>query len=263
MAARGEGGGRGRGRGQTIEVRSVERGRLHVPEEREGTLPGIVLVHDVWGLSEHSHALADDLAAEGFGVLEVDLYRALGDVEIRDPGEQIRSLSDPDVLADLEASADWLAAQPDCRDRRIGVVGVCMGGTYALLAACLLDRFAAAAPFYGILSYDEGLLAGPEGRDPARKPRSPIEAAGALRTPLLASFGSEDGFVPDEHVARLEAALATSGTPFEIDRHAGAGHAFLNETRPDAFHPEASARAWTRLVPFLRAELSPPRARRG
>lgn len=229
-------------------------GRFHRPDDT-GSYPGLVLVHDVWGLSEHSQALAADLAAEGFGVLEIDLYRALGDFEIQDPGAHIRSLSDPEILADLDRGADRLAGEPCCQGRKRGVLGVCMGGTFTLLAACLSDRFAAAAPFYGMLSYDQGMLCGPNGRDRTRKPCSPIEAAGRLRTPMVASFGREDSFVPDADVDALEAALSTSGTAFEIDRYAGAGHAFLNRTRPEAYREDASCQAWARVVPFLHREL--------
>jgi len=241
-------------------VESVALGRFHCLADATGasSLPGLVLIHDVWGLSEHSDALARDLAREGFGVLEIDLYRALGEIEIEDVGAHIRSLSDASVLADLDTGAAWLReASSLCRGRSVGIVGVCMGGTYALLAACELDGFAAAAPFYGILSYDEGMLAPPEGhdRDRERKPRSPIEAAGGLRTSLLASFGREDGFVPEAHVDALEAALATSGTAFEVDRYADAGHAFLNRTRPEAYREAAAESAWCRVIPFLRAEL--------
>lgn len=229
-------------------------GRFHRPEAGD-SYPALVLVHDVWGPSEHSLALAKDLAAEGFGVLEIDLYRERGDFEIDDPGTQIRSLSDPEILRDLERGADWITARPDCEGRKCGVLGVCMGGTYTLLAACLSDRFAAAAPFYGMLSYEHGMLLGPTGRDHEKKPLSPIEAAARLRTPLLASFGREDAFVPEADVDALEAALGRSGTAFEIDRYAGAGHAFLNRTRPDAYREDASRRAWARVIPFLHREL--------
>lgn len=72
---------------------STECGRFHRPENTEG-VPGLVLIHDVWGLTEHSQALAADLASEGFGVLEIDLYRNHSDDPIEDPGVQIRSLVD-------------------------------------------------------------------------------------------------------------------------------------------------------------------------
>lgn len=241
--------------GMPTQSETTERGRFHRPEQ-EGSFPGLVLVHDVWGLSEHSQALATELAGVGFGVLEIDLYRGLGDAPIEDPGARIRSLVDAEILADLDAGAGWLANESSvCRGRRIGIVGVCMGGTFSFLAACQSDRFAAAAPFYGILSYDEGLIAGPDGRDHVKKPASPIEAAALLHMPLLASFGGQDTFVPDDHVDALEAGLGESGLAFEIDRYPDAGHAFLNRTRADAYHEASSIAAWARATRFLLAEL--------
>lgn len=241
---------------QTVS-QEVAFGALHEPVRDAGSsLPGLVLIHDVWGRSAHSRELASDLAAEGFGVLEIDLYRDLETVEIEDPGRFIRGLSDPQILADLDAGANWLAGRERCRDRRIGVVGVCMGGTYGLLAACLSEAFAAAAPFYGILSYEHGMLCDPDGRDLARKPHAPLEVADRLRMPLLASFGIEDTMVPIEDVDALEQALTRSGTDFEIDRYPGAGHAFLNRTRETAYRPEAAAAAWRRVIPFLHKTLA-------
>jgi len=238
----------------TIE-RDVALGRYHAPGDASTeTLPGVVLIHDVWGLSDHSRALAADLAQEGFAVLEIDLYRDMDDVSIEAPGPFIRTLSDPGILADLDAGADWLVGEMNARPK-VGVMGVCMGGTYALLAACLSDRFAAAAPFYGILSYDEGMLAEPSGRDRERKPFAPIEVASRLRMPLLASFGAEDEFVPVDHVRALEGALPKGGPPWQVDLYEGAGHAFLNRTREAAYRADASARAWSKLIPFLRSEL--------
>ena len=239
----------------TTTSEDVGMGRFHRPAEGDG-LPGLVLVHDVWGLSEHSRALATDWAREGFGVLEIDLYRRHDRVEIEDVGAWIRGLSDPEIVADLEAGAHWLAQESvACRGQSVGITGVCMGGLYTLLAACQSDRFAAAAPFYGMLSYDEGLLAADEGRDRERKPVSPIEASEALRCPTIASFGREDGFVPETDVDALAAGFARSGTRFEIDRYEGAGHAFLNRTRPEAYSETASATAWSRVVPFMRDAL--------
>ncbi len=233
----------------------VALGRIHRPEEGD-SFPSLVLIHDVWGLSDHSRQLASALAAEGFGVLEIDLYRDGAGPPTEDPGAFIRSLSDPSVLSDLDLGADWLTSQSWGHKRKVGVVGVCMGGTFTLLAASTSDRFSAAAPFYGILSYDRGMLAAPEGRNRERKPHSPLEIADRLRMPLLASFGREDEFVPNDDVDRLEAALSGSGKPFTIDRYEHAGHAFLNRTREPAYRAEASQAAWGRLIPFLRSELA-------
>jgi carboxymethylenebutenolidase len=242
-----------------VTSEAAELGRFHRALLGTGrsapTLPGLVLIHDVWGLSEHSEALSTALAAAGFAVLEIDLYRLLGDFVIEEPGPHIRSLSDPSVLGDLDAGAEWLAEQEVCSGRKIGVMGVCMGGTFAALAACHSERFAASAPFYGILSYDEGILADPGARNRQKKPSSPIEAAGELRMPILASFGRDDELVPDSDVDAFEAGLATSGVSYQIERYDGAGHAFLNQTRTEAYRPDVAARAWGRVIPFLHGAL--------
>jgi carboxymethylenebutenolidase len=238
----------------STQTMDVSLGRFHCPHAA-AELPGLVLIHDVWGPSEHSRALAADLAGEGFGVLEIDLYRDRAGPPSEDPGAFIRSLPDPEILADLDRGAEWLLDQTTSRIQQVGVVGVCMGGTYALLAASESERFRAAAPFYGILSYKAGLLADPAGRDPEKKPGSPIERAPHLRMPILASFGAADEFVPAADVDVLEAGFAASGSEFRVDRYPGAGHAFLNRTREAAYHPTASAEAWARIVPFLHAQL--------
>lgn len=239
-----------------IAERDTSLGRYHAPESTQSdSLPSLVMIHDVWGPSEHSHDLAADLAGEGFGVLEIDLYRDMGTVSIEEPGAFIRSLSDPSVLADLDRGADWLASETNANEK-MGVIGVCMGGTYALLAACLSKRFSASAPFYGILSYDAGLLLNPDGRDLERKPLSPLEAADQLRMPLLASFGEEDEFVPTADVRDFESRLAKCRHSHQVDVYRGTGHAFLNRTREPAYRPEASEQAWSKVIPFFKKELS-------
>ena len=235
--------------------RDIDLGRYHAPNTPTAEVgAGLVLIHDVWGPSDHSRELATDLAREGFGVLEIDLYRGMANPSIDAPGDFIRGLSDPEILADLDVAAAWLSEESGVRGK-IGVVGVCMGGTYALLAACSSPRFAAAAPFYGILSYDEGMLANPNGRDRARKPQSPLEAARQLKMPIVASFGADDEFVPVSDVERLEAGLRESPWDVRVDVYPGAGHAFLNRTREAAYRADASARAWARVIPFLHAHL--------
>ena len=236
-------------------------GRLARPEtggpgpDSGGPWPGVVFVHDVWGPSPHSEQFSDRLAEAGYVVLAVDFYRDLAERPAGDPGAFIRGLSDPSVLADVAAGVAALEARDDVVSGRIGVTGVCMGGTYTLLAACEVAGLAAAAPFYGMLSYDHGMLADGDGRDRARKPRSPLEAAPDLGCPLLAFFGEQDTFIPGDDVDALEAALPKGAQAVEVVRYADAGHAFMNETRAEAFRPEASADAWARLEAFFATHL--------
>ncbi len=212
--------------------------------------PGVVMIPDVWGLSDHYRDLAGRLAAEGFAVLAVDPYRRTGAPEIASPAEAlawIRSLSDPLVLETLQEARDRLAADPSC-EGRVGITGFCMGGQYAILGACEGRGFDACVPFYGMLRYAEDL--GPPG-----KPRSPLAALADLRCPLLGLYGAEDHLIPLADVEELREQLAKSGQPGEVRLYPGAGHAFVNETRPEMHRPEAAADAWWRLVAFLREHL--------
>ena len=222
-----------------------------------GRHPGVVMVHDVWGLSDHTRDMASRLAAEGYCVLAVDLYRRVAELRIENPGAWMRALSDPQVLADLQAGIDFLHARPEVSGR-VGITGFCMGGMYVLMAACACSGLAAAVPFYGLLSHRHGLLHDPQGLDPARKPREPLAMAPELRCPLLAFFGADDEFIPADDVRELERGLARSGQPFEVKRYEGAGHAFMNDTRPAAFRPEIARDAWARLLRFFAEKLGGP-----
>lgn len=236
-----------------MSTESTELGYLVAPE---GGGPGVVIVHDVWGLYEHFRDLARRLAAEGFVVLAVDLYRGMqGAPSADDPGAWMRELPDPDVLSRIQAAVDHLKAHPAVAGRPVGVTGFCMGGSFALLAGAELEGVAAVAPFYGVLSYRHGLYASERPLDPRKKPVQPVDAAARLRCPLLAFFGAEDTFISQADVSELEERLRSSPHRSEVIVYPGAGHAFVNDTRPAAFRPEQASDAWKRMVSFFRREL--------
>ncbi|MEE8582005.1 MAG: dienelactone hydrolase family protein [Myxococcota bacterium] len=238
-----------------MREQDVKLGYLVQPEQ--GSHPGVVLVHDVWGLSEHARDLTRRLSAEDFAVLGIDLYRERAEVKIENPGEWMRNLSDPQVLADIEAGVALLASDPITADHKIGVVGFCMGGMYALMAGCGAagESVGAVAPFYGLLSHEHGILHDEAGLDPALKPRQPLDAARDLRCPLLAFFGDQDEFVPVADIRELEKRLGEIDQPSEVVVYPEVGHAFVNDTRPDAYREKEARDAWARLVAFFRQHL--------
>jgi carboxymethylenebutenolidase len=215
-------------------------------------VPGVVMIPDVWGLSDHYRGLARRLAGEGFAALAIDPYRKTGRRELSDVASAlawIRELPDPLVLETVQEALDGLSAHPAVAGRKLGVTGFCMGGQYALLAACGCRGLAACVPFYGMLRYAPGL-------DPARKPRSPLDALAELRCPVLGLYGAEDAIIPLADVRELERRLAAGAPGGEVRVYAGAGHAFMNDTRPEMYRAEAAGDAWPRMVAFLRARLA-------
>ncbi len=234
-----------------MKTQDLELGYLAHPDD--GTHPGVVMIHDVWGLADHTRDLARRLAGEGFAVLAIDLYRREPAVEISDPGSWMRTLSDLQVLADLQAGTDLLAGHAAVGGKPVGITGFCMGGMYGLLAAAGCRGLSAAAAYYGLLSYDHGLLE--QSRDPAHKPRDVLEAAPGIRCPTVAFFGDEDEFVSVADVRALEAQFANSDQPTRVILYPGAGHAFMNDTRPGAYKPEIAQQAWTEMLAFFRKHL--------
>lgn len=235
-----------------MQTRDVELGYLALPEG--GASPGVVMVHDVWGLGDHARDMARRLAGEGFAVLAVDLYRRDRPEKIEDPGRFMRALSDPQVLGDVRDAGRFLAELPETTGRN-AVLGFCMGGMYALMAACDDLGFAASVPFYGLLSHAHGILHDPAGLDPAAKPHEPLAVAHRLRCPLLTFYGDADEFVPLDDVRKLERELVRADVPAEVVVFPDAGHAFMNDSRPAAFRPDQAAEAWRRMVEFLKREL--------
>lgn len=212
--------------------------------------PGLVVIPDVRGLTEHYRDIARRFAAEGFFALAVDLYSREGAPDLPDMPSifaWIQSLPDPRIVADLGAAVQFLAGRPEVRADRIGITGYCMGGQYALMAACSVPGLAACVSWYGMLRYAE---------HNERKPASPLELAPRLGCPYLGLFGAEDALIPNPDVEELRTILTGAGKTFAITSYAGAGHAFFNDTRPDAYRPDAAADAWPRAIGFLREHLS-------
>ena len=228
----------------------ILRGHL-APAEPAADAPAIVLVPDVHGLSELYREFAGRFASRGFATLAVDLYTREGGPKLASPTEAmawIAKLPDPRILGDLQAAIDFLRPAGAAK-RRVGITGFCMGGQYAILAACALRGLSACASFYGMVRYVERS---------EKKPRSPLDAAADLACPYLGIFGEEDALIPMSDVAELGARLKSAGKTFEIKSYPGCGHAFLNPARPDAYRPEAASDAFERAVTFFQKHLSSP-----
>ena len=212
-----------------------------------GLHPGLVVIPDVRGLSEHYQDVARRFAAEGFFALAIDLYSREGPPSLPDLEavfRWIRELPDRRVLADVGAAVATVAARPEVGS--VGITGFCMGGQYALMAACTVPGLGACVSWYGMLRYaatDE------------RKPASPLDLAPRLACPYLGLFGADDGIIPLADVDELRTILARAGTSFDVHVYPGAGHAFFNDTRADTYRPDAAADAWPRALAFLHRHL--------
>jgi len=198
----------------------------------KGPLPGIIVIHEWWGLNDNIRDVTRRLAGEGYAALAVDLY---GGATAATPDEAMKLMqaSMKDMAAgqaNLRQAFDYLTSHEHAP--RVGVIGWCFGGGWSLQTALLLpDKIAATVIYYGHLTADKGELA-------------------TLRMPILGFFGADDQSIPVASVREFESALKSLGKPVEIHVYEGAGHAFANPSGT-GYRPQAASDAWTRTVAFL------------
>jgi carboxymethylenebutenolidase len=231
--------------------RDTIAGELVIPAG-SGPWPGVVILHDVWGLGDLYRGVAHRLANAGFAALALDLY-ARGE----SPGSPadmpavmrfMNALPDRRVIADVQAAVDWLRARREVSGQKVGLTGFCMGGKYAFLAASHCANLAAVVPWYGML------------RAPAIDAANPEHALDALervRCPVLALFGAEDALIPQSDVEELRRRAAAWRAPIEIVVYPAAGHAFANEARPETYREAAATDGWRRALEFFAKHLAP------
>jgi len=211
-------------------------GYLARPRDASGPLPGIIVIHEWWGLNDNIRSMARRLAGEGYEVLAVDLYGGAA-AQTPDAARALmqRVMDDPGPAQDnLRQAAAYLR---DTRKvRKLGVIGWCFGGGWSLQTALMLpDRVDATVMYYGRLETDRQRLK-------------------ALRAPLLGLFGAADTGIPVAGVRQFEATLKELGKPAVIHVYEGAAHAFANPSGT-AYKADAAADAWLKTVAFLAEHL--------
>jgi len=219
----------------------------------DGSYPSMIVIHEAMGVNDHIRDVSNRFANIGYVTLAVDLYtREGGPPPAGDPPalmERLFSMSDETVLGDLEGGANLLRARDDVTGR-IGCIGFCMGGRYTLLFACSSDSLNAAVDCWGGF-IDKATL---DERSTPQRPVPPLELADKLRCPLLAAIGAEDQNPSPELGAQLLERARNSGQEVKLDVYEGAGHAFFADYRP-TYRPEAAAKLWREIVPFLKRHL--------
>jgi carboxymethylenebutenolidase len=208
-------------------------GELALPEG-SGKAPALVLVQEWWGVNDHIRSLADRFAKAGFVTLAPDLYHGKTTKDAGEAGQLMQALDGMRAMDDLAGASGYLAAHPRSNGK-VGIVGFCMGGAYTLAAASNIPSFAAAAPFYG--------LPPAERLDPAK-----------MKAPILAHVATRDGWVSPPKMQEIAEKVNAHGGAMKVEVYE-ADHAFMNDTRPEVYAPEAAKLAWDRTVAFLHQHL--------
>ena len=214
-------------------------GYLAVPKAGKG--PGVLVIQEWWGIVPHIQSVCDRLAAEGFLAFAPDLYHGKTTTSPDEAGRLMMALRIDQAEQDLQGAVRNLQAHAAVSGKTVGVVGFCMGGQLALFAASKNPTIRACVDFYGI--------------HPNVHPDLPgLEAA------VLGFFGERDDFVTPAAARALEQQLKKHGKAVEFTIFPGVGHAFFNDSRPDAYNREAAGTAWRRMLTFFRQQIGGERS---
>ena len=198
--------------------------------EGEGPVPGIVVIHEAYGLNENIKDITHRFANQGYVALAVDLFagRNRAVCMFRFMGNLLLHSLHNDTIADLKASLTFLSAQSGVDDARLGAVGYCMGGSFAIAWACTDDRLKAIAPYY------------------AMNPR-PLEAVNRL-CPIVGSYPGSD--ITTANGQKLDVELERYQVSHDIKIYPGAKHSFFNDTSRN-YNESAAQDSWERVLAFF------------
>jgi carboxymethylenebutenolidase len=216
------------------------KGVLGIPAGT-GPWPAIVVVHEAFGINDVMRRQVERLVAAGYLVLMPDLFTEGGARKCLTATFRSLTSGEGRAYQDIEAARRFLLARKDCTGS-VGVIGFCMGGGFALMAAT--RGFDAASANYGMLPKD-------------------LDAALAGACPIIGSYGAKDLSLKGAAV-KLDRALTRLDVPHQVTEYPGAGHAFLNDapSGPRALRPlmrvtgmgprpDQAAEAWTRIEAFF------------
>ncbi len=202
--------------------------------EGEGPFPGVVIIHEALGLNDNIKDIAQRFTHEGYVALAVDLFanRNRAVCMARIIGGTLRGSPDRFGVPDLKVALGVLAEQPSVDAARLGAIGFCMGGGFAIAWACTDDRLKAVAPYYGT------------------NPR-PLSAV-ARSCPVVGSYPEKD--FTSRSARKLDAELERHRVPHDLKIYAGARHSFFNDGSR-TYDPAASEDSWRRTLAFFKEHI--------
>ena len=218
-----------------------------------GRYPAVILIHDIFGVSDHARDVARRFANVGFVTLVPDCFARIDlgtGVTLEDIRPRAALLEDRLTVHDLENAAALMRGLPYCSGK-IGTVGFCLGGRSALLLACSSAKIDATIDCWG----------GGISSDSPITPQHPVPVVDLiknLRRPVYGVFGADDENPSQAHMAELRTRLEREGKLglVTIETFANAGHAFFADVRPERYREKAAFELWPKMVSFLKTHLT-------
>lgn len=224
---------------ETIEVQGQTMAVYGGLPPGAGPFPGIVVIQHAPGVDTFIRSIVDRLAEAGYCALAPDLYHRLDSA--LEPMRKLKLLTDPEVIADVNATIAHLCARREVDPGRLGITGFCMGGRVAYLMAATNPLLKAAVVYYGgniMVPWGEGVAA-------------PFARTPQINCPLMFHFGAEDTNPSPDDMRALDAELTRHNKAHEFHVYPNAGHAFMNFANAERYREAAAKVSWPRTLAFL------------
>jgi carboxymethylenebutenolidase len=208
---------------------------LYTPQGK-GPFPALVVIHEWWGLTDWVKDQASKLADQGYAALAIDLYRGKVATTPDEAHQIMRGVPEDRASRDLLAAAAYLRSRKNIDPARVGDIGWCMGGGYALNLAVADPKLKVTVINYGHLASDDATL-------------KKINAA------ILGIFGGQDKGITPADVNKFESQMKALGKPVDIHIFPDAGHGFENPNNKQSYRADDTAEAWKLTTAFLAKNL--------
>jgi carboxymethylenebutenolidase len=208
--------------------------------------PGLILIHEIFGLNEHIKDVARRFARQSLRVYAPDLFAAANGLpEDRHNLDAMRKvwseLPDSELIDDLKAVLEFALASKEVKTNQIGTLGFCMGGAIAYMFGCSEPRVSWIIDFYGRIRYP--LLSD-------KKPKHPVDYTAGLKCPVLGLFSGIDELIPPADRQLLAEQIESQGKHLTLKVYENAPHAFFNDSR-EHYRAEAAEDAWRLSLDFI------------
>ena len=209
---------------------------LYMPAKGNGPFPALVVVHEWWGLNDWVKQQASNYADQGYITLAIDLYRGQVATTPDEAHQIMRGVPEDRAQRDLLAATTFLHSLNTVNGKRIGVIGWCMGGGYALDLAIADPRLKVAVINYGHLATEKSNLH-------------------KIHASILGIFGGQDKGIPVVDIRKFETELESLNKKVEIHIYPDAGHAFENPNNKEGYREQDAADAAKLTQDFLARNL--------
>lgn len=230
--------------GERVRFGNCMEGVLVLPTA-EAARPAVIILHERYGLVQHTLDLAARLAGDGYVALAPDLFsRWEGDHEALARGDVRVVLPDADIAATIDESITFLRGLAPVQGDALVLMGVCQSGRYPIVVASERDDLAACVVFYGAAQASDWQLT-------EYQPRPMGEMLATVAAPVLLVFGEADHVISVDDVLRVRGALEAGKRSYHMRVFPEVPHGWLNDTMPGRYRAAAARQAWTMLLEFL------------